>query len=174
MSKRRTQADPCAGDLTLMRTYAEDIVHMLECSGWGDVLQGSELDELSYYLGAYRAHRGQALFAQGDSSSHAWIIALGAVEVTARSAHGRIVRVDECVTGDVVGEQALIDGQLRSADARVTSEDAILLLLTRDDFDRLAFRRPRLALDVVKILAGRLSVRLRDATSAATGLRRVQ
>jgi CRP/FNR family cyclic AMP-dependent transcriptional regulator len=157
----------------LMRTYAEDIVHMLDCAGWGAFLDEGELDEVSYYVSAYRGNRGDVLFSQGDDGSHAWLLAFGCVEVTARSQHGRIVRVDQLQTGETVGEQALLDGQLRSADARVLSDDAILLLLTREDFDRLSFRRPRLALDVVKSLAGQLSIRLRKATQSMTGLRSI-
>jgi CRP-like cAMP-binding protein len=64
--------------------------------------------------------------------------------------------------GSVIGEQAFVDGQPRSATVRSTT-DSELLRLSRDAFETFAARDPALAMDLIFDLARILSLRLRTS-----------
>lgn len=103
---------------------------------------------------------GESLFTEGDRARELFILLAGNVSIYKRLADGREECLATHVPGAMVGEVAMIDGQPRSASARVTGGPATVLTLSRDDFDRL-FRANKpfafLLLDRIVIeLAGRL------------------
>jgi CRP/FNR family cyclic AMP-dependent transcriptional regulator len=95
------------------------------------------------------------LFRGGDAGDAMYLIERGKVRICVRARDGHEVTLAELGRGDFFGEMALLDGQLRSADA-VVAEDARLALLSREHF--LSFMRgsPDVALEMLTALANRL------------------
>src|SRR5258705_10559650 len=78
------------------------------------------------------------LFRKGDSGDSMYLIESGRICISIKDEEGNDVTLAELAQGDFFGEMALIDGNQRSADARVV-EHARLAVLARPEF--LAFIR---------------------------------
>ena len=78
---------------------------------------------------------------------------LGSVKVHAHDENGLSSVVGEATEGEPIGEAALLEGGARVTSAAVSSDDAILGLLTIDDFHRMAAQSTVLAMKVVAQLS---------------------
>jgi CRP-like cAMP-binding protein len=99
---------------------------------------------------------GEMVIREGEPGASLFVVADGAVEV---DAGGRSVTLGP---GKVIGELALLAAGPRSATV-TASEDALLLELSRDDFDLAMADHPELSEGVIRYL-----VRLVRATTAAS------
>ncbi|HZE70633.1 MAG TPA: DUF1003 domain-containing protein [Pyrinomonadaceae bacterium] len=99
--------------------------------------------------------RPTRLFRQGDSGDSMYLIESGRVSISLRDEEGKEVTLAELAQGDFFGEMALIDGQQRSADACVT-EDARLAVLLRPDFLSFIRTNPDVALEMLSAVSHRL------------------
>ena len=93
-----------------------------------------------------------------------FVLLAGNVSIFKRLPDGREECLATHVPGALVGELAVIDGQPRSASARVAGGPATLLVLTRDDFDRLFRANKPFAFLLLDRIVVELSGRLRRAT----------
>src|SRR5437764_10881526 len=84
-----------------------------------------------------------------------YLIERGKVRICVQAIDGHEVTLTEMGRGDFFGELALLDGQRRSADARV-AEDARLAVLSRDHFLSFMRSNPNVALEMLTALANRL------------------
>ncbi len=105
---------------------------------------------------------GDWLFRAGDPGSAMYVVRSGRLEVVV---DGRAVR--ELGAGDVIGELALLTGDVRSASVRAR-RDSHLLELTNTQFDGALFEDA----DALRGLASVLAERLRDASPAPAEGRR--
>ena len=122
-----------------------------------------EQEVLADYLHAWRVEAGEILFREGQKGDLLAVVVAGRVEILKDDGTGRIVPVTVLTTGMALGEMALIDGEPRSATARM-SETGTLLVLEETEFDRLLVDRPVLAFRILKKLARVLSQKLRQTT----------
>lgn len=99
---------------------------------------------------------GTYLFHRGDEGDHMLAILTGRIRVSLGSAQGRELVLRHAVAGDVLGELALLDGEPRSADARVL-EPVTAVVIGRSGFQSVARDCPDLGL----AFAGHLSRLLR-------------
>ena len=111
--------------------------------------------ELGKYLTIHDYPKSATIFRHGDPGDAMYIIDVGKVRISVTDADGHTVTLAELGAGDFFGDMAILDGQGRSANATAT-ENARLAQLTRDDF--LSFMRsdPRVALELLTALTGRL------------------
>lgn len=101
---------------------------------------------------------GEAIVQQGDPGDCVYIIADGEVEVLARStqdAEAREAVVAWLVTGDALGEMALLDGEPRSATCRAVTQTLCLRLERKDFLGALQQYWP-LTQELLAVLAHRL------------------
>ncbi len=85
--------------------------------------------------------KGTTVYARGESGNSVFFIETGRVEISVTAADGRVSILNYMETGDVIGEIAMLDSGLRSADAIAASEvtgvivnrEAILRVLRKDD-----------------------------------------
>jgi CRP-like cAMP-binding protein len=108
---------------------------------------------------------GDVLFTEGDRAREIFVLLAGNVSIFKRLPDGREECLATLVPGALVGELAVIDGQPRSASARVAGGPATLLALTREDFDRLFRANKPFAFLLLDRIVIELSGRLRRATS---------
>ncbi|HEV2761906.1 MAG TPA: DUF1003 domain-containing protein [Pyrinomonadaceae bacterium] len=106
-------------------------------------------------LDVRRFRAGSVLFRTGDAGDALYFIETGRVRILVHDADGDEVTLAELSSGDFFGEMAIINGTPRSADAAVT-EDALLAVLSRDDFLDFVRHNPEVALKMLGAVAERL------------------
>jgi CRP/FNR family transcriptional regulator, cyclic AMP receptor protein len=99
-------------------------------------------------LVAYSA--GEVIFRDGDAGSEMFAIVEGHVDI-----HKADARVATLGPSEVFGEMALIDGERRSATA-VANSDCRLAAISEPRFSKLVQETPYFALQLLRVLAGRL------------------
>lgn len=116
---------------------------------------------------------GEIIFRENDEGDALYIIVSGSVRIIKGEVEQ--ITLDVLQKRDVFGEMSILDHEPRSATIE-TIEDTRLLVIMRDDFQRLLLARPRIAFSLFRTLSGRLrhlSGRLREVESkhehAATG-----
>jgi cAMP-dependent protein kinase regulator len=92
---------------------------------------------------------GTRFIAEGTPNEHLWVMVAGRCEV--RSAGGSIA---ELGPGAAVGEISLVSGEPAVADV-VAVEPAVLLRLSRQDFDAVAQKHPTLLAEVERLVVAR-------------------
>lgn len=102
---------------------------------------------------AYRA--GEILFSQGDDGDAAFVILSGKADILVRTPTGEI-KVAEMTDNAIVGEIAILCDVARTATVKaVTQIEA--LRINKETFLKLLMDFPEMTLEVVRVLACRLS-----------------
>jgi CRP/FNR family transcriptional regulator, cyclic AMP receptor protein len=99
--------------------------------------------------------RGTHVFDQGDSTRVIYLVKRGAVRIARETEDGKEVTVALLGPGDLFGEETLFEDKPRTTNAIVV-EDALLCQTRAEDLFALLSRDPALALNVAKVLSGRL------------------
>ncbi len=98
--------------------------------------------------------RGAVLFRQGDSGDDVLILRSGRVKVSVRRG-GREVILAVYDAGALLGELGAVDGNVRSA--TVTALESVDVdAISHDEFMELLERHPRVATELLRLVAGRL------------------
>ncbi len=105
-----------------------------------------------------RIGAGDKLFLKGDQAPAMFVVVSGSIEVLML---GRLL--ERVGPGGIVGEMALIDGNMRCA-AALTAMDTELVAIEKSQFLELVREEPRFALAVLGVLTRRLqAMNARDA-----------
>ncbi|HEY0614826.1 MAG TPA: Crp/Fnr family transcriptional regulator [Candidatus Elarobacter sp.] len=99
--------------------------------------------------------RGMRVFDQGDTTRTVYVVKRGTVRIARETPDGKDVTVALLGAGDFFGEETLFDDRPRTTVA-VVIEDALLCTVRADDLFALLASDPALALNVAKLLSGRL------------------
>jgi CRP/FNR family cyclic AMP-dependent transcriptional regulator len=110
---------------------------------------------------------GVTLFHEGDDAGPVVVLLGGRVKVATIGGAGREAIVAVRGPGDLIGELSAIDGGLRSGTV-TTLEPAQALLVPGSAFAALLERRPRIALVILRMVAGRLRYADSQQTQFAT------
>lgn len=94
---------------------------------------------------------GTKIIREGAANQHLWVVVSGRCTVTAAGAS-----IAELGPGAAVGEISLVTGRLATADV-TAQEPAVLLRLSKADFDEVGKRHPALLAEVEKLAAARES-----------------
>jgi CRP/FNR family cyclic AMP-dependent transcriptional regulator len=98
---------------------------------------------------------GTPIFKAGDKGDAMYLIEGGRVRISVIDTDGNSVTLAELTHGDFFGEMAILDDKPRSADAAVT-DNARVLVLSRDDFHNFVRRSPDIALKMLGATTERL------------------
>jgi CRP-like cAMP-binding protein len=115
----------------------------------------------------YRAD--EVLFTQGDPGDAAFVILSGTADVLVNGPSGQI-RVAELQENAIVGEIAILCDVARTATVKATTQ-VEALRISKDNFFKLLTDFPEMTIEMVRVLADRLSqttVELTEARSKAT------
>ncbi len=111
---------------------------------------------------AYRA--GEVLFRQGEDADAAFVILEGRADVVLETPTGEI-KVAEVGENAIVGEIAILCDVARTATVRaVTTVEA--LRISKENFKKLLLDFPEMTLEVVRVLADRLTRTTAELTEA--------
>ncbi|MFI5207220.1 MAG: DUF1003 domain-containing protein [Gemmatimonadales bacterium] len=91
---------------------------------------------------------GERLFDEGEAGKSLFLVRAGRAELYVRDHAGQEIVLNSVGPGEVFGELSLLDGQPRTAAARIV-EDGELLELDRDSLVSLVRRIPDVALDLL-------------------------
>ena len=112
------------------------------------------------YMRSRRYKAGQTLFSSGDPADRLYFLVSGTVELPEV---GRTLQA-----GQMFGEIAFFaPGRKRSSSAQCTS-DCTLLSIDEDTFKQLVYQNPDFGLEVVRLIAGRLSDDIQRLQSQTT------
>jgi CRP/FNR family transcriptional regulator, cyclic AMP receptor protein len=118
-------------------------------------LTDDELRELRNLLQTRAVQAHTPLFNAGDLGDAMYLVEHGRVRISITDDDQKEIILAELTQGDFFGEMAIIDGKQRSASATVI-EDAVLAVLSRDDFLRFIHANPIVALEMLSATFARL------------------
>ena len=112
---------------------------------------------------------GQVLFRQGDPGDAAYVFLSGTADVLIDSASGPI-KVDTVNPNSIVGEIAILCDVSRTATIKTTAR-VEALRIRKDHFLRLLVEFPEMAIEIMRVLAVRLSHTTAALTESRNQLR---
>ena len=129
-------------------------------------LQEEDYDVLENYMFNYDYDEGAYVFKEGTHGGYMFFIVSGVVEVIKQfdTAKHTIATLGPCRS---VGEMSLIDGSPRSATVRAKTT-LKLIVLKREDFNRLNDENPAVANKILMGMASLLSGNLRETNNRFT------
>jgi CRP-like cAMP-binding protein len=100
-------------------------------------------------------NRGELLFSEGEKAHGLYIVERGSVKVFKVASSGReqVLHVER--SGHSFAEVPLFDGGPYPASAAAL-EDSVLLFIDKKSFDSLCLSHPHIALEVIRVIGGRL------------------
>ncbi|MBI4667203.1 MAG: cyclic nucleotide-binding domain-containing protein [Nitrospinae bacterium] len=125
-----------------------------------DQLEPDELEMLSKSIFLRRAPAGTVLCREGTVGDSLYYIVNGKIEIRKESMDGRQAVLARFGKGASVGEMSLVEDSPRSATA-MALDDAELLILTRENFEKLLQTSPQIGIKILRNIAKSLSKRLR-------------
>lgn len=137
----------------------DERVAMLEKSQW-EKLAGDELENFARYLYVGKTTKDEIIFNEGDIAPYMCFITTGLVRIAKNDSKKNIKTICEIGPGRTFGEMSIVDGLARSASA-TAAEETTLLVLTKENFDKMLAENQKLALALYAKLAQMMSHRLR-------------
>jgi CRP-like cAMP-binding protein len=113
---------------------------------------------------------GQVLFKQGDPGDAAYVVLAGSADVLVSSQSGEI-KVATLEPNSIVGEIAILCDVARTATVRA-NEPLETLRIRKDHFLKLLAEFPEMAVEIMRVLADRLSHTTAELSEARSNLRR--
>ncbi len=139
-----------------MTLVEEDVVGLLRSVPLFAELEEEELERFSRVAVPRSFPDGSRVFHEGDHSDACYIVKSGTFRVTREPPDGRAITLATLSTGDIVGELAMLDGEVRSASVETLGGDGELLALPAKDVRGLPERHPEITVKMVAALTRRL------------------
>jgi serine phosphatase RsbU (regulator of sigma subunit) len=123
----------------------------------------AELRHLVETLGVLEVPMGTIVFREGEVGDSFYVVVEGELEIVMAVDSPEELLLNTLGPGEYLGEMSLLmPGGVRTASVRARSA-AVLLVMTRQEFNELLLRQPMLAYSMVRVLSERL-----DSTNDAT------
>ncbi len=119
-------------------------------------LDDVELERFSRVAVPRSYPEGTRVFHEGDHSDACYIVKSGTFRVTREHPDGRAITLATLGEGDIVGELAMLDGEVRSASVETLGGEGELLALPASDVRSLLERHPEITVKFVAALTRRL------------------
>ena len=133
------------------------------------LFKGFDRDQLAVLAEVIEERRigaGENILAENESTCSLYLLRKGQVKISIGYPFNlkSALPIRTLGPGEAFGEFSFIDRLPRSASAR-TVTDVSVLMLSRDDYDRLASERPAMALVLLQNIAVTLTEQIRDITA---------
>ena len=119
-------------------------------------LEDDDLERFSRVAVPRSYPEGTRVFHEGDHSDACYIVKSGTFRVTREHPDGRAITLATLGEGDIVGELAMLDGEVRSASVETLGGEGELLALPANDVRSLLERHPEITVKMVAALTRRL------------------
>ncbi len=140
----------------LVTSAEESTVGLLRSVPLFAELDQDELEQFSRVAIPRAYPEGTRVFHEGDHSDACYIVKSGTFRVTREHPDGRAITLATLTEGDIVGELAMLDGEVRSASVETLGGDGELLALPASDVRALLERHPDITVKFVAALTRRL------------------
>lgn len=120
----------------------------------------TDIELLAGYMQCYQVSARTAIFREGSAGNYMGLLVTGQVEILKEDHEGKQRRLVLVSAGKTIGEMSIIDGEPRSATC-IAAQDSVVLLLTKDNYNRIIKEHPTLAVHILAKLAKLVSQRLR-------------
>jgi CRP/FNR family transcriptional regulator len=137
-------------------TVEDTVVGLLRSVPLFAGLEQEELERVSRVAVPRAYPPNTRVFHEGDHSDACYVVKSGTFRVTREHPDGRAITLATLESGDLVGELAMFDGEVRSASLETLGGDGELLALPAADFKALLERNPEITLKMVTALTHRL------------------
>jgi CRP/FNR family transcriptional regulator len=137
------------------RQQAQSPVELLRSVPLFADLEQGELENFSHVAVARSFPVGTRVFHEGDRSDACYIVREGSFRVTREHSDGRAITLATLGSGDIFGELAMLDGEVRSASVEALT-DGELLALPAGEVRALLARHPEITVKLVAALVRRL------------------
>ncbi len=138
-----------------MADQGESAVELLRSVPLFADLEAGELERFSRVAVPRAFPAGTRVFHEGDHSDACYIVRSGSFRVTREHSDGRAITLAALGPGDIFGELAMLDGEVRSASVEALA-DGELLALPAGDVRSLLSRHPEITVKLVRALVRRL------------------
>lgn len=132
-----------------------NILHQLKNTLIFRGLSDDALSEVAQKAVTRKLAKGDVLIRKGDVGDSLFLIHEGWVKIVTEDSKGGELIINKCGPGEMIGEMALLDKGARSATV-VALEDAEVLELKQDVFERLLEQRPDVSLSIIRSYSDRL------------------
>lgn len=123
-------------------------------------LDSEGLNKISKIIKKYSLKKGEQLFKEKDETKGLWLIHSGKIEISRVTADGWRQTLAVLTPGHFFGELSIIENRRHVASA-IALEETELLLLPKEDFERLFEEDMALACSIIKRIAIVMSKNLR-------------
>ena len=118
-------------------------------------LEPEAFEQLCRYAKHATLKRGATIFSKGDPGNSLVAVISGTVKISVSSADGRSAILNLIGAGETFGEVAVLDGQVRTADA-IANTNCEIFLIDRREFLPFVRSQPALAMKFIELLCTRL------------------
>lgn len=115
--------------------------------------EGRAMELEEKFIQSFRA--GETVFAEGSTGLFMYVVVAGLVEIR-RKKDGAERKVAELGPGEIFGELAVVDSELRMATAIAVEDDTRLVAIDQARFVYLTSQQPAFALTVMRVMAERI------------------
>ena len=144
-------------------------IEIIKKSSFFENFSDEEIDILARWFRAYSADTGCVVLNEGDNSNCLCIITKGTINIFKGLPNDEQLKIAEVQSGESIGEMGIIDGEPFSASA-IASQDSIVLLITREDFEDIVKQHNEIGNKLLWILSKILTARLRQTTERLASL----
>jgi transcriptional regulator with AAA-type ATPase domain len=144
---------PTAGKVMQVNSLSHIKLNSLLSTPIFSSLPSEELKKIALIAEEQVLTAGDMLFEQGDVGDSLYIVVSGQLEVFLTSSDGLETVLANRGPGSAIGEMALLTGEPRSASVQAT-EDSVVLVIGKHDFDQLLADNPSLAHVFIKTISG--------------------
>jgi CRP/FNR family cyclic AMP-dependent transcriptional regulator len=136
---------------------------LLDATRWSMEFSFERIKKLVRYMSVYEVPAETVLFCEGEKNAYMVLIVKGRVDVIKFDSHRRPRKITSLGPGKTIGEMSIIDGEPRSASA-VTGSEAVLFVMTAEQFDSLNEALPGIGITLALKIAKQMSQYLRQTS----------
>ena len=136
---------------------------LLDATRWSIEFSFEQIKKLVRYMNVYEVPANTVLFCEGGKNAYMVLIAKGRVDVIKFDSHRTPKKITSLGPGKTIGEMSIIDGEPRSASA-VTGSDALLFVMTAEQFQNLNEAMPGIGISLALKIAKQMSQYLRQTS----------
>lgn len=118
-------------------------------------IEDKELEKITEISHLKKYRKEEDIFSEGEVGDALYILVSGVVKIFRTSSDGRIKTLALLQRGDFLGEMAILDREIRSANVRAV-EDAEMLVINKRDFEASLTSNPQIAFRIMETLCARL------------------
>jgi len=136
---------------------------LLDATRWSMEFSFERIKKLVRYMSVYEVSQDTVLFCEGEKNAYMVLIVKGRVDVIKFDSRRTPKKITSLGPGKTIGEMSIIDGEPRSASA-VTGSDALLFVMTAEQFQSLNEAMPGIGISLVLKIAKQMSQYLRQTS----------